>query len=47
MPDKPTDKTLPGDHGQFGLDNATEDYNRLKDAPKPAPNPDEINRPSS
>jgi hypothetical protein len=37
---------LPGDHGQFGNSDATEDYKRLKDMPKPAPDPDEVNRPA-
>ena len=46
MSDKPTDKTLPGDHGQFGVDNATEEYRRLKDAPKPTPDPDEVDKPA-
>ena len=39
MDDKPKDP-LPGNHGQFGADDATEDYKPLKDqpaAPDPAP----------
>ena len=35
-------KAPPGDHGQFGLDNATEEYDRLKDRNKPVPNPSEF-----
>lgn len=47
MSDNPTEKIPPGDHGHFGLDNATEDYKRLKDTPKPSPNPDEVNNSAS
>lgn len=28
---KPAPEKLPGNHGQFGTDNATEDYKRLKE----------------
>jgi hypothetical protein len=43
--DKTPDETkpvLPGNHGQFGEDNATEDYKLLEDHPSPAePEPDD------
>lgn len=42
----PIPPKLPGDHGQFGTSDATEDYKRLKDSPKPAPDPDEVNQPA-
>ncbi len=41
----PTPPKLPGDHGQFGTSDATEDYKRLKDLPKPTPDPKEVNQP--
>jgi len=42
MPDKPADTTPSDGHFQFGLDDATEDYKRLRDTPKP----DEVDKPS-
>lgn len=39
MPDENPDKPLPDDHGQFGVNDATEEYRRLKDSPKPTPHP--------
>ena len=31
--DKPAAEKLPGNHGQFGTDNATEDYKPLRQEP--------------
>lgn len=39
MADQTPEKPLPGDHGQFGVNDATEEYRRLKDSPKPDPHP--------
>ena len=41
MSDDKAPKPLPGNHGQFGPDKATEGYERLKDAPTPPPQPDD------
>lgn len=46
MTDKAKEAALPGDHGQFGVDNATEEHKRLKDSPKPTPDPAETDSPA-
>ena len=37
--EKPAPETLPGNHGQFGTDNATEDYKPLKEEPPASDQP--------
>lgn len=39
MTDKAKEAALPGNHGQFGVNNASEDHKRLEE--KPAPKPQE------
>lgn len=35
MTDKAKESTLPGNHGQFGVNNASEDHKRLEEEPAP------------
>ena len=39
MTDKTKEAALPGNHGQFGVNNASEDHKHLEE--KPAPKPQE------
>ncbi len=39
MTDKAKEAALPGNHGQFGVNNASEEHKRLEE--KPAPEPQE------
>lgn len=41
MGDPKKDEALPGNHGQFGVNDASEAHKTLDDAPIPAPEPDD------
>ncbi len=43
MTDKAKEAALPGNHGQFGVNNASEEHKLLKEKPVPEPQESPVN----